>query len=714
MPAMGDDRLTTLIANVPADQTIFSLEFFPPKTQAGFNNLQSRLARMATALRPRFVTVTWGAGGSTAEKSLELAEVCQRQLGLTTVLHMTCTNMRKSMIDEALSACKELGVRNILCLRGDAPREEYKDDPATNGHAAEEDAEDEFTWAVDLVKYIRRKHGNHFCLGVAGYPEGHSDESTPEAGKQDVEHDLPYLCQKVEAGAEFIMTQLTYNLDAYSNYQQRLRDYEDSDGKKMFARIPIIPGVLPIQSYQVIKRISKLSHAKIPNAIAERIEEVKTDDDAVKKVGVDIVSELVEGIKALPQPPELARVVHFYTLNLEKSVAFIAERCGLISHGKETTSNESSDSDDVIPGSGKFVNGKGHHNTQPRFSRRRASSTNAQPHNRVILDSGSRSPHENGLVKHQTNDEKGAAQPASNPSKEHNLMISEGQGSLGREATWDDFPNGRWGPAHSPAYGEIDGYGPSLKVGPATARKFWGNPTCAKDITKLFKDHVLGQLHAVPWSDEVDHEGMSTSTLRAETVVIRKDLIAMIEKKDYWTLASQPAVDGVRSDDETFGWGPKGGFVFQKPFVEFFCSKQHWEEDLKSKLIRTPQEEVSWMKTDAEGVYESTETVLESRQLQGKPTSKRTPGTPNLNPVTWGVFAGREIITPTIIEPESFRVWGQEAFEIWSGWRRIYPRGSEEEKLLGDLRRNSVLVNCVGQDYVGEGGKTSLWNLLLS
>ena len=141
---------------------------------------------MAQALRPLFVTVTWGAGGSTAQKSLELAEICQRQLGLTTCLHLTCTNMNKSLIDEALEEAKALGIRNILALRGDPPRnEEYAEETP----AATSDLE--FVWAIDLVRYIRKEHGDYFCIGVAAYPEGHSDESCPE--NQDVMHDLLVL-----------------------------------------------------------------------------------------------------------------------------------------------------------------------------------------------------------------------------------------------------------------------------------------------------------------------------------------------------------------------------------------------------------------------------------------------------------------------------------------------------------------------------------------
>ncbi|ETN36700.1 methylenetetrahydrofolate reductase [Cyphellophora europaea CBS 101466] len=719
---MANERLPELIASVPPGETYFSLEFFPPKTQAGFNNLQSRLSRMAVALKPLYVTVTWGAGGSTSSKSLELAEICQRQLGMPTVLHLTCTNMRKSMVDDTLDACKELGIRNILALRGDPPREEYREEDASGNR---DTGEDEFVWAVDLVTYIRKRHGDYFSIGVAGYPEGHADESNPEAGKQSVEYDLPYLVEKTQAGADFIMTQLSYDLDAYDKYERRLRTYETASGEKPFERIPIIPGLMPIQSYQIVKRITKLSHAKIPQDIARRIEAVKDDDEAVKKVGVDILSELVEGIKGLQQPAGLPRGLHFYTLNLEKSVAFILERCHLIPHMNEPEPDESSDSDAVQDGA--HTNGTNAHAPPPsRFSRRRASSVNAQPHNRVILDSLSGSPGRPRTAQSQDSNgsrhealDRGTGIPAADPTRKHSLLISEGQGSLGREATWDDFPNGRWGPAHSPAYGEIDGYGPSLKVGPATARKLWGNPTTPRDVTNLFSKLITGALTSVPWSDEVDpNAGVNgPGSLRAETQIIRNELLELIERKRYWTLASQPAVDGVRSDNEVFGWGPRAeGFVFQKAFVEFFCSKGEWEGLLRKKLIETSPEQLSWMKTDALGIYESSDTIINAESKQGKPTSKKTPGTNGINAVTWGVFRGKEIIAPTIIESESFRAWGEEAFAIWGEWRRCYPRGSKEELCLEDLRKDIVLVNVVGQEFVGghQGRGRTLWDILLS
>ena len=660
---------------------------------------------MSQALRPLFVTVTWGAGGSTATKSLELAEICQRQLGLTTVLHLTCTNMSRPLVDEALQDAKALGIRNILALRGDPPRSaEYHQEN-------QEDSNKDFTWAVDLVKYIRRVHSDYFCIGVAGYPEGHADESHPEY--QSLERDLPSLVDKVAAGADFIMTQLTYDFDAYAAYESILRSHPSG----LFKTIPIIPGLMPIQSYQILKRITNLSHAKVPPPILSRIELVKLDDEAVKNLGVDILSEIVELIKSLPQPKDLPRGLHFYTLNLEKSVAFILERCNLIPSSIEPSPSDSSDSDTAITisqhdGSTSIINGTFSPSTR-RLSRRRASSINSQPHNRLIVDRPGHIPRQsnNNSASARSSDihevpTPGSGIPASLPTRTSTLLISEGQGSLGREATWDDFPNGRWGPSQSPAFGEIDGYGPSLKVSPVSARRLWGHPKSDADVTNMFKRHLMGEIVCVPWSDETDSTSGS-GVLREETATIRSELLQLIEGKGYWTLASQPAVNGVRSDDAVFGWGPAGeGFVFQKPFCEFFIRRSKWEDELKPHLQKCSESEVSWLKTDADGNLESS-FCPDVDSAVWKPT----PGTNGVMPVTWGVFRGREIVTPTIIESASFRSWGEEAYTIWEEWRRVFAKGSEEERLLKSCKEEVVLVNVVGQGFVkGEGGR--LWEIL--
>jgi methylenetetrahydrofolate reductase (NADPH) len=622
---------------------------------------------MAQALRPLFVTVTWGAGGSTAARSLELAEVCQRQLQLTTVLHLTCTNMSRALVDMALEEAKVLGIRNILALRGDPPRsEEY------NMHG-EDDSNKDFTFAVDLVRYIRKQHGDYFCIGVAAYPEGHPADSFQDV--QDPVRDLPYLIEKTVAGADFIMTQLTYDIEAYQKFENMLRNHESG----VFKTIPIIPGLMPIHSYKILTRVTKLSHVHIPDPIAKRMEELKHDDDAVKRAGVDIVSEIVGGMQELKSPGP--RGFHFYTLNLEKTVSFILERCDLI-----PASTDIEDDYAIVEADGVVPLG-----ASARLARRRASSINSQPHNRVIVDKLSAKESSHDSVHEALANSVG--QPAMLPGRGTTLQISEGLGSLGREATWDDFPNGRWGDARSPAFGEIDGYGPSLHVTSAVARRIWGHPVEPSDISTLFRRHVSGELYMVPWSEGGAEEGAG---LNAETELIRPELLKLIDGRGWWTLASQPAVNGVRSDHHIFGWGPqREGFVFQKPFVEFFCSSSDYNTILKPLFEKHGHDKLVWFATNNTGAFESSLPTqpadVELDELNDNPES--------VNAVTWGVFRGKEIVTPTIIEEVSFRAWGEEAFRIWDEWRRIYPRGSPTERFLDTTKNDTWLVCVVGQQF---------------
>ncbi|KAK1243589.1 hypothetical protein MKX08_001727 [Trichoderma sp. CBMAI-0020] len=672
------DKITDKIAALPADGEYFSLEFFPPKTQMGFSNLRVRLQRMERALRPLFVNVTWGAGGSTAQKSIELAELCQRELGLTTCLHLTCTNMSQAMVDQALEDARALGIRNILALRGDPPRAEYRD-------ADEPTGSEEFTWAIDLVKYIRKKYGSYFCIGVAAYPEGHGDGSHPEG--QSFEHDLPYLVDKVQAGADFIMTQLFFDIKAYEKFETTLRDHPSG----AFKTIPILPGLMPIQSYAMIKRTAKLSHAEMPEEIMARLNAVKGDDEKVKMVGVDILSELIEQIREIKSRTPGPKGFHFYTLNLEKSISFILERTKLI---PDVPEDEEAVVDEPVPAAvtGQrsipriSVNG----NVPPRQSRshsrtaRRQSSVGSDPHNRVIVGRAAAHPEweasstEAGLPAESIN------------TRANTLAISEGEGALGREATWDDFPNGRFGDARSPAYGEIDGYGVSIHMSVTQAVSLWGHPKTASDINDIFVRHIRGEISAIPWSEE---------DLLPESNIIKSSLEAM-NKKGWWTVASQPAVNGLPSNHATFGWGPASGFVFQKSFVEFFIPSADWKI-LYDKLTSEEHEEVvCFYASNANGDFVSSDST--------GGTSRAT-ASASTNAVTWGVFPGKEIVTPTIIEEVSFRAWCEEAFDIWAEWAKVYGRGSDSEKLLNEIGQDRWLVNIIHHDYVDT---EALWRLL--
>ncbi|KAF8468145.1 FAD-linked oxidoreductase-like protein [Kalaharituber pfeilii] len=698
------DKITTKIASLPPTQPYFSLEFFPPKTAPGRENLNARLTRMARGLRPLFVTVTWGAGGSTAQKSLALAEVCQRQLGLTTCLHLTCTNMSRAVLDEALQSAKEIGVRNILALRGDPPRkDEYEEEDggsnsgsssaanadgsgAATTHDKDED-ELEFVYAIDLVKYIRKHYGDYFCIGVAAYPEGHVDgfmTITPGDGSQDPLRDLPYLVEKVRAGADFIMTQLFYDVDAYLRFEKILRNHPSG----IFASIPIIPGLMPIQSYQTLRRTTKLSNAAVPAHIFDKLESVKWDDEAVKTAGVDILCEIIEKIKAEPTGSHdtagvgARRGFHFYTLNLEKVIAFVLEQSDLIPP------------DDSLEDAGSAVDSSGTaaiNGALPSRRTRRASSID--PHNSVIIDDirASLQPHQTTTVPPPP-PSTGTMPPA--PA----ISISEGEGSLGRLATWDDFPNGRFGDPRSPAFGEIDGYGPTLPLPLPLALQYWGHPTTLSDITTLFIKYLDGQVPALPWSSSPEADNINP-----ETEMIREYLKKMCSK-GWWTLASQPAVEAARSEDPVIGWGPKRGWVWQKAFVEFWMPKSEWP-GLEAKLDALGKDKVSWYATD-----------------DGSPGAavRTTDPAPAINAVTWGMFPGKEIVTATMVGVEAFAEWGVEAYALWDAWAALYRgrgrgrgRGvSEEGRFLRNVKGGVVLVNVIWHEF-GEGEGDELWKTLL-
>eukprot|EP01101_Sappina_pedata_P003993 TRINITY_DN1634_c0_g1_i1.p1 TRINITY_DN1634_c0_g1~~TRINITY_DN1634_c0_g1_i1.p1 ORF type:complete len:568 (-),score=188.55 TRINITY_DN1634_c0_g1_i1:321-1985(-) len=275
------------------DAHLFSFEYFPPKTEDGVANLYRRLQSMAT-LFPAFIDVTWGAGGSTSERTLEIVSNAQKYLGLETMMHLTCTNMPVEGIHDALVKAKESGVQNILALRGDPPRgEDWKK------------IDGGFSYAEDLVKYIRAQFGDYFGIAVAGYPERHADSKS----KDD---DMVFLKKKIDAGADFIITQLFFDTKIFLDFVK--------DCREIGITCPIIPGIMPIHTYAGFKRMVSLCGTFVPPYVLDALEEVKDNDEAVKEFGVklaiDMCQELLAaGIKGL----------HFYTLNLEKTVLQIVE-----------------------------------------------------------------------------------------------------------------------------------------------------------------------------------------------------------------------------------------------------------------------------------------------------------------------------------------------------------------------------------------------------
>ncbi|EGW32726.1 uncharacterized protein SPAPADRAFT_137530 [Spathaspora passalidarum NRRL Y-27907] len=636
------------IQSLKPNEKFISFEFFPPKTDSGFRNLLARLNRMS-ALNPLFITVTWGAGGSTSEKSLDLAATCQNDLGLTTVLHLTCTNTNKEIIDDALARAKRNGIRNILALRGDPPRTQEYWTPNC-----------EFNGAVDLVKYIREQYGDYFCVGVAGYPEGHVDGS--DASGQDPKKDMPYLVEKVKAGADFIITQLFFDVDKFISYEQLLQEYEE------LKDIPLIPGLMPITTYRVFTRASKLSHASIPREILDELEKVSNDDDAVKTLGVEILSDIVKKIDSTIGSK--IKGYHFYCLNLEKAVASIVDQSEVLkpildmpqvsAEHDDAIASESEDEEQAIPAS----------STKNGINRRKSSLIND---NEVAISPATKELISKALLK----------------DRQVVVDISTGKGALGKDATWDDFPNGRFGDSNSPAYGEIDGYGPNLKIHtPAEASLKWGTPETKQDLTQVFTDYLSGKIDVLPWTD---------TPLSPETALIQEELFEL-NKKGWFSLASQPAVNGCKSTDRIFGWGPRNGIIYQKAFVELFIPKSEWESVLLPRIQSSIEKKtITFYAGDKDGKIQSS--------LLNEPDARYTK-----NAVTWGVFPSKEVIQPTIIDYESFRAWNEEAFSLWLQWARCYKMSSKSFQLLNSVYTDYVLVSLIHHDFPEE---SALWDTLL-
>lgn len=596
-------------------------------------------------LGPAFINVTWGAGGSTAQKSLSLAATCQKDLGLTTCLHLTCTNMDQTILDAALKQAKQLGIRNILALRGDPPRGQEYGWTGASG---------EFQYAVDLVKYIRKHHGDWFCIGVAAYPEGHT-ETSAEGPVQDPAKDMPFLLEKVKAGADFIITQFFYDAEAFIRFENMMREYDPC-----LADIILVPGLMPINTYQQFMRASKLCNAAIPDNVRQQLNSIANDDEKVKSLGVRILCDLISTIRI--KTKNRVRGFHFYTLNLEKSVALTLEHSGLLQPAQSTEEEAiaSSDEEDGVVA-----------DNLSRAARRKSSVVS----NRAIVEHSNRR-----YSEAEISPEEAGHESRENPRKRA-LAISSGEGDLGREATWDDFPNGRFGNSRSPAYGQIDGYGPSLHVEPSRALKIWGYPVEPKDITKLFVRHITNELDALPWSEE---------PLSGETALIQEQLLQLNEAS-LWTVASQPAGNSIKSEDKIFGWGPRGGKIFQKAFVEFFVSDEDWKK-IKSKV-----EENEWVT-----YYEGNSSSEHGFSTNLEPGSS--------NAVTWAVFPNREIVQSTIIEEESFIAWRDEAFSVWKEWQKLYHPGSATAKLLQHIYDTYHLVSITHHDYFHD---QALWDMLL-
>ena len=265
-----------------SDEPVFSFEFFPPKTDEGERNLRSTLEALVE-LEPAFVSVTYGAGGSTRERTVELTKWLKQGLGIEAMAHLSCVGATKDELRTILDGIADAGIENVLALRGDPPRGQTDWRPHPGG----------FHYSTELATLIRDSYP--FAIGAACFPEVH-----PEA--PDMAHDIRFLKEKVDSGVNFLITQLFFDNELYFNFVEEAR--------AAGIDVPIVPGIMPITDLNQIKTITGLCKATIPQRLLEALEWRADDPDAVLQLGVAYATLQCAELLARGAPG-----IHFCTLN---------------------------------------------------------------------------------------------------------------------------------------------------------------------------------------------------------------------------------------------------------------------------------------------------------------------------------------------------------------------------------------------------------------
>jgi len=271
-----------------------SFEFFPPRTQEQEEHLYQVIAQLKE-FRPDFVSVTYGAMGTTRERSFFWAKEIKDKFQIEPVAHLTCVAATRDEISQQIDYLEKIGVENILALRGDPPEDQEKFESPPNG----------FNFAKELIAFIKKKKPN-FCLGAAGYPEGHRESPS-------LEKDIRYLKEKIGAGAEYIISQLFFENRHFFAFVERCQ--------KAGLKVPIIPGIMPITSLSQIKKMTRICGATIPPKLLEQLETKAENKKAVQQIGIE---------QAVSQCQELLRAkvpgLHFFAMNQAEPISQILKQ----------------------------------------------------------------------------------------------------------------------------------------------------------------------------------------------------------------------------------------------------------------------------------------------------------------------------------------------------------------------------------------------------
>jgi methylenetetrahydrofolate reductase (NADPH) len=284
-------------AKIAAGKAVISFEFFPPKTDEGDRNLLEKTIPALLQTKPDYCSVTYGAGGSTRDKTLMIVDRIQKEHRLTAVAHLTCVSATKEEIRGLLEQIRSLGVRNVLALRGDPP-----------GGGPFKMTLGGFEYSNQLVEFIREF--DHFSIGVAGFPEGHI------ACKQGKHVDWGYLKHKIDAGADYVLTQLFFDNADYYEFRDHLH--------KQGVKIPLVPGIVPILNATQIKKFTAMCGARIPESLGSRLDAIGADEAAATEFGIEYATRQCEDLLRNGAPG-----IHFYTLNKAHSTVNVLKNLRL-------------------------------------------------------------------------------------------------------------------------------------------------------------------------------------------------------------------------------------------------------------------------------------------------------------------------------------------------------------------------------------------------
>jgi methylenetetrahydrofolate reductase (NADPH) len=272
----------------------FSIEFFPPKTAEGTEKLRATRARLAQ-LQPKYFSVTFGAGGSTQQGTLDTVLEILRE-GHEAAPHLSCVGSSRAALRQILDEYKSHGIKRLVALRGDLP----------SGYGAVDLASGEFRYANELVEFIRAETGDWFHIEVGAYPEMHPQAKSPQ-------DDVQQFARKVKAGADAAITQYFYNADAYFHFVDETR--------KLGVDIPIVPGIMPITNYSQLMRFSDMCGTEIPRWVRLKLASYGDDTESIRAFGLDVVTQLCEKLLAGGAPG-----LHFYTLNQANATMSVWQR----------------------------------------------------------------------------------------------------------------------------------------------------------------------------------------------------------------------------------------------------------------------------------------------------------------------------------------------------------------------------------------------------